>query len=62
MLHLMIKPTVYDTRIQGSPEIYLKKEKISGLRWESNPQPSQLRYDALSVELPSPWEQDSGDY
>ena len=43
-----------------SPEIYLKR-KISALRWESNPQPSQLWCDALPVELPSPWEQGGGE-
>ena len=37
------------------------KEKISGIRRGSNPQPSQLWCDALLVELPSPWEQDGGE-
>ena len=37
------------------------REKIPGLRWESNPQPPQLRCDALPVELLSPWEQGGGE-
>ena len=49
----------YDTCIQVLR--FILKEKISGLRWESNPQPSQLRCDALPVELPSPWEQGGGE-
>ena len=36
---------------------FIRKERISGLRWESNPQPSQLRCDCSTIELPSPWEQ-----
>ena len=49
----------YDTRIQVLR--FISKEKMSGLRWELNPQPSQLWCDALRVELPSPWEHGGGE-
>ena len=41
--------------------VYKSWKKIPGLRWESNPQPPQLRCDALPVELLSPWEQGGGE-
>ena len=36
-------------------------EKISGITCELNPQPSQLRCDCSTIELPSPWEQGGGE-
>ena len=50
----------HDTCMQASPEIDLERKKISALRWESNPQTSQLQCDCSTIELPSPREQGGG--
>ena len=57
--HDMYNQTYYNTYILVL-RFYLER-KISGLRWESNPQPSQLWRDVVPAELSSSWEQGSGE-